>query len=215
QRHGVGGCQHRRGAPGDGRDRRGDGHPGPGGRAARAVHPHHPARPPKTPGGGGQRDPPRGRVGAPGRLGPRLAERGGAARAWWVPIGSGGGGRGTGGAGLTYAATTGAARSGTVTIAGRTFTATQAAAPAPCTFTISPTSDMIDRAGGTSTVTVTASQATCAWTASSNVPWMSVSTGSGNGESGTGNGTVRVTGDENRADPRTGTATIAVKTCTV
>ncbi|HMF94490.1 MAG TPA: BACON domain-containing carbohydrate-binding protein [Vicinamibacterales bacterium] len=139
-----------------------------------------------------------------------------ASQAGWVTITSGASGTGNGSVGLSFAANTVDARSGTVTIAGQTFTANQAAALPPCTFSISPTSQMFDRGGGTTTVTVTASLATCTWTASSGAAWISVSiSGPGGGGSGTGNGTVRVTVDENPGDPRTGTATIAGRTFTV
>ena len=83
---------------------------------------------------------------------------------------------------FTVAANTGPARTGTIAIAGQTFTVGQAAAPPPpppsCTYTIAPTSESIAAAGGAGTaITVTAS-GTCAWTAISNAPsWITITAG--------------------------------------
>ncbi|MEN3334180.1 MAG: hypothetical protein V7641_3545 [Blastocatellia bacterium] len=63
---------------------------------------------------------------------------------------------------------TGAARSGTLTIAGQSFTVNQAA----CTGTISPTSRTHTAGSGGGTVAVTSPA--CAWTATSNVSWLTV-----------------------------------------
>jgi hypothetical protein len=115
---------------------------------------------------------------------------------------------------LTYEANSGDVRTGTVTIAGQTFTATQAAVPPPpppppppCTFSISPDRQLVDVDGATIPVTVTASQPTCDWTANSDVPWVTIVSGA----PGIGNGTVQLSVDRNRSDGRTGTVTIAGK----
>ncbi len=54
----------------------------------------------------------------------------------WLTITSGASGTGNGSVGLSIAANTGAARTGTATIAGQTFTVNQAAFVAPCTYSI-------------------------------------------------------------------------------
>jgi len=130
-----------------------------------------------------------------------------ASNAGWVTIASGASGTGSGTVVLSYAANAGDVRSGTVTIAGQTFSATQAAAVA-CTFSISPENHFFDDKDGRVDVKVTASQPTCAWTATSNAPWISIT----RGDSGTGNGTVQVSVDRNSGDARGGTATIAGRT---
>jgi hypothetical protein len=125
--------------------------------------------------------------------------------AGWITIVSGGGGTGSGSVALAFAANSADARTGTATIAGQTFTVTQAAAPPPCTFSISPEAQTFDPAGGTVAVTVTASQPTCAWTATSQLPWVTF-TGAA---SGTGSGAVQVTVAPNPGDSRGGAVTIA------
>ena len=65
-------------------------------------------------------------------------------------------------------------RTGTMTIAGTTFTVTQA--NASCTYGISPSSKSFGEAGGTGSSTVTAG-AGCPWSASSNASWLTVTSG--------------------------------------
>jgi len=78
--------------------------------------------------------------------------------------------------------TTSAARSGTLTIAGLTFTVNQAAA---CTYRIAlgPVTYTVNGASGSVAVTTAAG---CQWTSSSNAPWLTIPSGS----SGNGSGTV-------------------------
>jgi hypothetical protein len=103
-----------------------------------------------------------------------------------------------------------AQRTGTVTIAGRTFTVTQNGAQA-CTYAINPASRTAIAAGESTSVSVT-SASTCAWTAVSGTGWITVTAGA----SGTGNGTVNMTIAANpAASQRTGTVTIAGRTFTV
>src|SRR5262245_14200472 len=101
-------------------------------------------------------------------------------------------------------------RTGTLTIAGQTFTVTQAGAP--CTFTLDATSASPTAAAGTGTVGVTAAFGSCTWTATSNAPtWLTITSGS----SGPGNGTVSYAVAANLSPtPRTGTLTIAGQTFT-
>ena len=108
---------------------------------------------------------------------------------------------------LAIGANTGAARSGSVLVAGFVFTVTQAA-PAPgCTYDLSDTDRSMAAGGGSFTVDVAAGSA-CAWTASSQASWITVS----NGATGSGNGTVTLTIAANAGSQRTGTATIAGRT---
>lgn len=128
----------------------------------------------------------------------------------WARITAGANGTGNGTVSYTVDANTATtARSGTLTIAGQTFTINQAAAP--CAFTISPTSASFAAAGGTGSLSVTTT-AGCAWTARSNVAWLTITAGA----SGNGNGTVSYTVAANTATTsRTGTITAAGKTFTV
>lgn len=128
----------------------------------------------------------------------------------WISVTSGASGTGNGSVGLSIAANADGARTGTVTIAGQTFTVNQAAFVAPCTYSISPTSQTMPVLGGAGTVTVTTTSA-CTWTATSNAPWLTITSGA----SGTGNGTVGFTAAVNIAGARSGTLTIAGQTFTV
>jgi hypothetical protein len=83
--------------------------------------------------------------------------------------------------------------------------------PTPtCSYALSPTRKTANPAGEALTVTVTTTSK-CAWTASSNASWIDV----GDGESGTGSGTVRLVIASNTGQARTGTARIAGETFTV
>jgi hypothetical protein len=113
-------------------------------------------------------------------------------------------GTGNGTATVTAAANSGGDRSGTVTIAGQTFTVTQPAAPPACTYSIAPTSQAFTSDGGTVSVTVTTGN-TCTWNAMSNAPWISVQPA---GQQ-TGPGSVTVTVAPNGGGDRNATATIA------
>ncbi len=99
-----------------------------------------------------------------------------------------------------------ASRTGTISLAGQTFTVTQAGT---CTFSISPTRKSFNANGGTGTVNVSVSGA-CNWTAVSNVQWIIINSGS----SGTGGGAVTYT-VASTTGTRTGTMTIAGHTFTV
>ena len=130
----------------------------------------------------------------------------------WITITGGSSGTGNGTVSYTVAANPEAsARTGTLTIAGQTFTVTQAGAI--CTYTISPTATpTVPATGGTGSVSVSTTPASgCGWQAVSNVPWITIT-----GGSGTGNGTVSYTVAANpEASARTGTLTIAEQTFTV
>jgi hypothetical protein len=129
----------------------------------------------------------------------------------WLMISSGASGTGNGTVGFSAAANpTSAARIGTLTIAGQTFTVTEAAPPAPCTYSIAPAAQTIDANGGVTSVSVTAG-AGCAWTAVSSADWLAVSPPA----SGTGNGTISIVVARNPGASRVGTVTIVDQTFTV
>ena len=118
---------------------------------------------------------------------------------------------GSGTAALTIAQNPDATqRIGTMTIAGQTYTVTQAAQPG-CTYTISPLTKSAVAAGESTTVAVTA-PAGCPWTAASPVQWVTIT----DGASGSGNGTVTLAIATNSATTQRSTAlTIAGRTFTV
>jgi len=128
----------------------------------------------------------------------------------WIGVASGGSGSGNGAVRLAVAANTGPARTGTVTIAGQFFSVEQAAAPAPCAYTIAPTLRSVGARADEVTVEVRTA-AGCAWTASSNASWMTVASGG----SGAGDGSVRLAVAANPGAIRTGTALIAGQAFTV
>ena len=125
----------------------------------------------------------------------------------WIDVTGSGAGQGSGSVNIAVAANTGSARNGTVTIAGDTFTITQAGPP--CSFTLSPTKQTVNSSAGSDIVTVT-TQASCTWTASTSDPdWLSITAG----KTGTGNGTVTYTVTANTKDKaRTGHLTIGGQT---
>ena len=133
------------------------------------------------------------------------------ANAAWLHVISGAVGTGNGTVGYKVDANpTTVARTGRLTIAGRSFTVTQEAAP-PCTFTLSPTSASIGSAGRTLSLYVD-TRVGCPWTAKSNVTWITVQYG----KSGNGDGdVVYVVAPYTGSSSRTGTLTVAGKTFTV
>ncbi len=132
--------------------------------------------------------------------------------AGFITITSGASGSGSGSVNYSVASNPNpSSRTGTMTIAGQTFTVTQAAGGGGCTFTINPSSQNFSAGGGTGTVSV-GTQSGCSWTATSNAPWIIISSGG----SGSGNGTVNYSVASNpNPSPRTGTMTVAGQTFTV
>jgi hypothetical protein len=126
----------------------------------------------------------------------------------WITVTSGASGSGSGTVGLSAAANPGPLRVGTVVIAGRTFTVTQAGA---CSYSVNPTEQSVPSLGGNFSVAVSA-QAGCDWTATANVSWISITSDG----TGVGSGTVTY-----RVSPgtvifaRQGTITVAGHTVTV
>ena len=126
----------------------------------------------------------------------------------WLTITSGASGTGNGQVRFSATANSGAARTGTLTIAGLTFTVDQAGS---CTSSISPASQSIGSAGGAGQQIGVTTPAGCGWTATTATTWITITSGA----SGTGNGTVKFTAAANTGAARTGTIAIAGQTHTV
>lgn len=126
----------------------------------------------------------------------------------WITIAAGGSGSGNGEVSYSAAANTSAAqRTGTVTIAGQTFTLVQEGTQ--CTYSISPRSASFPSSGGNGEVRVSSP---CSWSASANQNWITITGGS----PGTGDGVVSYTVAANSsAQPRTGMMTIAGMTFSI
>jgi hypothetical protein len=118
------------------------------------------------------------------------------------------GAAGSGSVQVTVAENTGAARSGTATIAGRAFTVTQAA-PA-CSYSVKP--DDISISSGEKLVKVDVKTSRgCSWEAESHERWIRIVSGG----KGTGDGQVWFFVSQNEGAERKGTLTIAGQTVTV
>jgi hypothetical protein len=120
------------------------------------------------------------------------------------------GATGAGSLAFTVAANGGAARSGTLVIAGQTFTVNQEAAAPVCSFSVSPTSVSVKKKGGDAKVKISAPDG-CSWSAATNTSWIGVKAG----DSGSGDGTVTLSVDKNEGPARSGTATVAGQTVAV
>jgi hypothetical protein len=133
-----------------------------------------------------------------------------ASSATWITLTGATSGTSSGSVPYSVAANTGTAqRTGTLTIAGQTFTVTQAGAA--CTYAITPTSRSLTASAATGSVSVTAGTG-CAWSAASSATWITL-TGA---TSGTSNGSVPYSVAANSSTAqRTGTLTIAGQTFTV
>jgi hypothetical protein len=133
-----------------------------------------------------------------------------ASSVWWLTVTSGGSGSGNGTIGYSVAAnTTTTQRTGSITVGGRTFSVTQAAAP--CTFDIVPNSVAAPATGTSGSFSMNAGTG-CTWTASSNASWLTVT----GGASGSGNGTTNFSVAPNTSTtPRSGTIAVAGLTFTV
>jgi hypothetical protein len=124
--------------------------------------------------------------------------------ATWVTVVGGATGAGNGTVTYTVPANTGAKRSGTIAIAGQTFTVTQAAAA--CTYTVSPLTISAPASGKTGTITVTVTAgSSCTWGSFSSTPWVTVGSGTTTG-SGSASYTVAPNGT---TSTRTGTILVA------
>ena len=127
----------------------------------------------------------------------------------WLSITSGASGTGAGTVNYTCAAnSTCSARTGTLTIAGQTFTVNQTGSSG--SFTVTPSTVSADAAGNSNSVTV--SGGSCPWTASANTTWLSIT----GGATGSGAGTVNYTCAANPScAARSGSLTVAGQTITV
>jgi hypothetical protein len=117
----------------------------------------------------------------------------------WITVTAGASGTGNGSVTFTIASSTGPGRSGTLTIAGRTFTVNQGQG---CSIALSATSASVPAAGGNGTFDVRTTDG-CGWAAASNASWLTVTAG----DTGSGNGTVRYAAAANTGPPRNGTIT--------
>ncbi len=127
----------------------------------------------------------------------------------WIMITSGASGVGNGTVLYTVGVNgTGSPRSGTITIAGLTFTVNQS--NVNCTYSLSPTNASYATGGGSGSANVT-TQPGCIWKAISNDDWITVTSGA----NGSGNGTFNYSVDPNGGSGRVGTITVEGQTFTV
>jgi hypothetical protein len=124
----------------------------------------------------------------------------------WIVIKSGASGTGNGTVAYDVLPLSGGPRAGTVLVAGLRFSITQSE---NCTYSVSPTTYSPGSAGGSSTVAVTTGGG-CPWTAASNVPWATVSQGTGSGP-----GNVQIAVEATSGPPRSGTVVVAGQVVTI
>ncbi len=131
----------------------------------------------------------------------------------WVAISSGANGNGNGTVNFTVSSNSSPSlRTGTLNVAGQTFTITQAGSSAGCGYTVTPLRQSFDSNGGSNTVNVAATSSGCSWVAISNVPWITIDSGA----SGSGNGRVGFSVAANSdISGRVGTVSLAGQTLTV
>lgn len=101
-------------------------------------------------------------------------------------------------------------RSGTLTIAGLTFTVRQYGDVSTCTYSVSPVTLSICMAWSYDLVTAVSTQDGCPWTAASTAGWMTVVEGA----TGTGTGLVRLRGESNYDARRSGIVEVRWPTVT-
>jgi hypothetical protein len=116
-------------------------------------------------------------------------------------------GTGNGTVPFTVAANTGAARSGTITVGGKTFTVNQSG---ECAYNLSSLSANVPSTAGTTSFTVNTGTG-CAWSVTNIASWLSVSGAS----SGSGTAAITVNIAANSGAARTGTLSVAGKLFTV
>ncbi len=130
----------------------------------------------------------------------------------WITINSGSSGTGNGVVNYSLAANTSTtSRSGSLTIAGQTFTITQAGQPVVCSYTVGSFSTALPATSGTITIPVTTTSA-CTWKAVENASWLSFS----NVSTITGSNAVKLSYTSNTAtSARSAVITIAGKNYTI
>ena len=128
----------------------------------------------------------------------------------WIAITSGPSGSGNGTVNYSVASnSSGNPRTGTMTIAGKTFTVNQSGVS--CSFSLGGSSNAFSPVGGTGGFSVTTTS-TCNWTATSNDSWLVVTSGGAS----TGSGNVNYSVDSNLSvNTRTGSITAGGQTFTV
>ena len=125
----------------------------------------------------------------------------------WITITGGSSGSGPGQVGYSIAVNTGPARQSSLTIAGRSFSISQASG---CTYSVSPTSGDFPAAGGTGAPTVTTAPG-CPWNASGGSGgWITFPT-----PNNTGPGPAQFVVAPNAGEPRSDSVTIAGQPFTV
>jgi hypothetical protein len=134
-----------------------------------------------------------------------------AANDTWLKVASGASGRGNGAVQFDVAANTVATpRTGTLTIAGRTFTVTESGTnpSVECTYSVAPVSFAPCMAHGSLIATLTTQNA-CTWTASADVGWLTVSK-----SEGTSTATITLAYTDNYDAPRDGVVRLRWPTAT-
>ena len=126
--------------------------------------------------------------------------------AGWLQITSGSSGSGSGTVRYRVSDFNGNSRTGTMTIAGLTFTVTQVR----CSATLAPVTQQVSALGGVFTVSLT-TQTGCQWQAVESLNWVNVLSPN----NGTGSATVSYTVSANLAGARTGTISVAGATLTI
>jgi hypothetical protein len=122
--------------------------------------------------------------------------------AGWITVSPPSTGTGTGTVQFSAAANSGAARNGTITVAGQTFAINQNSG---CSFVLMPPNQDLPSDGGKGSVSVKTTSG-CAWSATSMASWITVTGAS----SGTGSGMVKFEVDNNPKGGGTRTGTIAI-----
>ena len=107
-----------------------------------------------------------------------------ASNASWIAVTSAKTGTGSGTLAYTVASNSGAARSGTITVAGLAFTVNQA--PLSCSYQISLGPVTAAKQGFLGSVAVATSPG-CQWTAASSAPWLTITSGASSSGNGTAN----------------------------
>lgn len=131
------------------------------------------------------------------------------ADSWWITVTGGSSGSGPGTVTFSVQTNSGAARSGTIAVAGRVFTVNQAAAS--CSYSLDPTSASIGVGGASQQMFAVQTVEGCAWSAVSTAAWIFVTGGS----TGNGPGSVFYFVEPNTGAARSGTITAGGQTFTV
>ncbi len=125
----------------------------------------------------------------------------------WLAVTSGPGGSGSGTVTYSFAANAGQPRTGTITIAGQSFTVSQGST---CSYGLDSAGATLPPVGGSGSVGVSTTPG-CFWTAAADAAWISITSGA----AGNGPGTVGFSVAPNPGPMRTGTATVAGQVFTV